>query len=93
MKAGTAEVQGWLAHHPHLYRWLGEDDRGGGEAHLFDKLKPSADGSAFDAKWRDGYIFKGLTLPGGLQDARHIYTFEKTPGALGVGRWGPQWAG
>jgi hypothetical protein len=80
MKAGTAEVQGWLSRHPNLYRWMGEDDRGGGEAHLFDKLSSRDDDEKFDKAWKGDYLFKGLTLPNGLQDARHLYTFEKTPG-------------
>eukprot|EP00730_Choanoeca_flexa_P014597 TRINITY_DN6439_c0_g1_i2.p1 TRINITY_DN6439_c0_g1~~TRINITY_DN6439_c0_g1_i2.p1 ORF type:complete len:508 (+),score=124.07 TRINITY_DN6439_c0_g1_i2:289-1812(+) len=76
MKAGTAEVQGWLSQHPNMYRWGGPSDSGAGEAHFFDSLKSDED---LAAKWKDDYVMEGLVLPRGPEDARSVYTFEKTP--------------
>ena len=59
-----------------MYRWGGPSDSGAGEAHLFDKVHSDQE---LDERWFKDYALKGFTLPRGPEDARRLYTFEKTP--------------
>jgi hypothetical protein len=100
MKAGTAELQGWLSQHPALYRWQGTV--------VFYQCKarssvvvypgPSASGAGeahffdklasdddLESRWLDNYLWKGLTIPPHGPMLRNLYTFEKTPGYMNMG--------
>eukprot|EP00730_Choanoeca_flexa_P003486 TRINITY_DN11421_c0_g1_i2.p1 TRINITY_DN11421_c0_g1~~TRINITY_DN11421_c0_g1_i2.p1 ORF type:complete len:265 (+),score=3.36 TRINITY_DN11421_c0_g1_i2:129-923(+) len=78
MKAGTAELQGWLSQHPALYRWKGASRSGNGEPHFFDKLTSDAE---LEAGWSK-YLWEGFSISESLSFIENRYTFEKTPAYL-----------
>ncbi|EDQ89802.1 uncharacterized protein MONBRDRAFT_24926 [Monosiga brevicollis MX1] len=75
MKAGTAELQGWLSRHPAMSRYGGPSSSGTGEAHYFDSLgKPLRALAAFA---HGGSNAVGFRMRGA--EPAYKYTFEKTP--------------
>ena len=78
-KGGTAELQGWLSHHPQLRR-VGDihSKAGGGELDYFGReLKTE---KQLEATWRT-YANSWMSQEG-TQELSEQYTFEKSPGYL-----------
>eukprot|EP00730_Choanoeca_flexa_P003487 TRINITY_DN11421_c0_g1_i3.p1 TRINITY_DN11421_c0_g1~~TRINITY_DN11421_c0_g1_i3.p1 ORF type:complete len:435 (+),score=13.49 TRINITY_DN11421_c0_g1_i3:129-1433(+) len=96
MKAGTAELQGWLSQHPALYRWKGPPSVTliSSPFHLSSSAGASRSGNGephfFDKLTSDAeleagwskYLWEGFSISESLSFIENRYTFEKTPAYL-----------